>query len=90
MKGFIVTDFYAGRDKAISGLGSWLAAGKLNVEGIVTGRGRCNRPRRPLEHSHAEALLEVTNHFAYPRRRRRSFRQDSVRTSACPLFGNPE
>jgi NADPH-dependent curcumin reductase CurA len=32
MKGFIVTDYYAARDKSISELGSWLAAGKLKVE----------------------------------------------------------
>jgi NADPH-dependent curcumin reductase CurA len=32
MKGFIVTDFYAERDKEISELGSWLAAGELKVE----------------------------------------------------------
>ena len=32
MQGFIVTDFYAERDRAIGELASWLAAGKLKVE----------------------------------------------------------
>ena len=44
MKGFIVTDFYAERDKAISELGSWLAAGKLKVEEDVID-GLENAPR---------------------------------------------
>lgn len=32
VKGFIVTDFYAERDKAMADLSSWVAAGKLKVE----------------------------------------------------------
>src|ERR1700719_4636274 len=36
------------------------------IEETFAGRGRCNRPRRPLDQPHAEAFLEVANHFAYP------------------------
>ena len=32
VKGFIVTDFYAERDKAMADLSAWVAAGKLKVE----------------------------------------------------------
>jgi NADPH-dependent curcumin reductase CurA len=32
MKGFIVTDFFGERDKAIADLAAWVAAGKLKVE----------------------------------------------------------
>jgi NADPH-dependent curcumin reductase CurA len=44
MKGFIVTDFNAERDKAISELGSWMAAGKIKVEEDVID-GLENAPR---------------------------------------------
>jgi NADPH-dependent curcumin reductase CurA len=44
MKGFIVTDFYADRNEAISELGSWWAAGRLKVEEDVIG-GLENAPR---------------------------------------------
>jgi NADPH-dependent curcumin reductase CurA len=32
VRGFIVTDFYPERDKAIADLSAWVAAGKLKVE----------------------------------------------------------
>jgi NADPH-dependent curcumin reductase CurA len=44
MKGFIVTDFYAERDKAIAELAAWLNAGKLKVEEDVID-GLENTPR---------------------------------------------
>ncbi len=38
MKGFIVTDFFGERDKAIADLSSWVAAGKLKVqEDVIAG-----------------------------------------------------
>src|SRR6476660_1785914 len=39
------------------------------LEQTLAGRGWRNRPRRALDQPHAEAFLEFTNHFAYPRRR---------------------
>ena len=44
LKGFIVTDFFAERDKAIADLQSWVAAGKLKVEEDVID-GLENTPR---------------------------------------------
>jgi NADPH-dependent curcumin reductase CurA len=44
LKGFIVTDFFAERDKAIADLASWMAAGKLRVEEDVID-GLENTPR---------------------------------------------
>jgi NADPH-dependent curcumin reductase CurA len=44
LKGFIVTDFFAERDKAIGDLASWMAAGKLKVEEDVID-GLENTPR---------------------------------------------
>ena len=44
LKGFIVTDFFAERDKAIADLASWVAAGKLEVEEDVID-GLENTPR---------------------------------------------
>ena len=44
LKGFIVTDFFAERDKAIADLQSWVAAGKLKVEEDVI-EGLENTPR---------------------------------------------
>jgi NADPH-dependent curcumin reductase CurA len=44
LKGFIVTDFFAEREKAIADLASWVAAGKLKVEEDVID-GLENTPR---------------------------------------------
>jgi NADPH-dependent curcumin reductase CurA len=44
VKGFIVTDFFAERDKAIADLQAWVAAGKLKVEEDVI-EGIENTPR---------------------------------------------
>src|SRR5262245_524763 len=44
LKGFIVTDFFAERDKAVADLASWVAAGKLKVEEDVID-GLENTPR---------------------------------------------
>jgi NADPH-dependent curcumin reductase CurA len=44
LKGFIVTDFFAERDKALADLASWVAAGKLKVEEDVI-EGLENTPR---------------------------------------------
>jgi NADPH-dependent curcumin reductase CurA len=44
LKGFIVTDFFAERDKAIADLASWMSAGKLKVEEDVID-GLENTPR---------------------------------------------
>jgi NADPH-dependent curcumin reductase CurA len=44
LKGFIVMDFFAERDKAIADLASWMAAGKLRVEEDVV-EGLENTPR---------------------------------------------
>jgi NADPH-dependent curcumin reductase CurA len=44
VKGFIVTDFFAERDKALADLQSWVAAGKLKVEEDVID-GLENTPR---------------------------------------------
>jgi NADPH-dependent curcumin reductase CurA len=44
LKGFIVTDFFAERDKAIADLQSWVAAGKLKIEEDVI-EGLENTPR---------------------------------------------
>ena len=44
MKGFILTDFYAERDKAIAELASWLKAGNLKIEEDVID-GLENAPR---------------------------------------------
>jgi NADPH-dependent curcumin reductase CurA len=44
LKGFIVTDFFAERDKAIADLAAWVAAGKLEVEEDVID-GLENTPR---------------------------------------------
>ena len=44
LKGFIVTDFFAEREKAIADLVSWVAAGKLKVEEDVI-EGLENTPR---------------------------------------------
>jgi NADPH-dependent curcumin reductase CurA len=44
LKGFIVTDFFAEREKAVADLASWVAAGKLKVEEDVI-EGLENTPR---------------------------------------------
>ena len=44
LKGFIVTDFFAERDKAMADLVSWVGAGKLKVEEDVID-GLENTPR---------------------------------------------
>jgi NADPH-dependent curcumin reductase CurA len=44
VKGFIVTDFFDEREKAISDLQSWVASGKLNVQEDVVD-GLENTPR---------------------------------------------
>jgi NADPH-dependent curcumin reductase CurA len=44
LKGFIVTDFFAERDKAIADLQSWVSAGKLKIEEDVID-GLENTPR---------------------------------------------
>jgi NADPH-dependent curcumin reductase CurA len=44
LKGFIVTDFFAERDKAIAELQSWVSQGKLKIEEDVI-EGLENTPR---------------------------------------------
>ena len=77
LKGFIVTDFFAERDKAIADLQSWVAAGKLKIEeDVIDGLGehaaRAHRPagRREPRQAHGQGGLSRSAverlHALYP------------------------